>query len=188
MTTPQSQTPPAAPQNHPSFADAQRWYNALVERELAKLDQPAAADFFRENFRLRQVAASPAPTGTNLKTKAQQSLTPHVSRFNARTGELISWHISIIASPTDQSMTPEQGIELASAAADPIGQGAAIVRSEYESAGDREPFVVRWEHTHEGLPVEGDFIEVRVNGKYKKVYGVTRLWRTPAIGTAFIER
>ncbi|MBL8963481.1 MAG: hypothetical protein KF787_13825 [Phycisphaeraceae bacterium] len=187
MTTPPNQAPPG-PASHPCLADVQRWYNALVERELTKLDQPAAADFFRENFRLRQVAASPAPTGTNLKTKAQQSLTPHVSRFNARTGEPISWHISIIASPTDQTMTPQQGIELASAAADPIGPGASIVRSEYETSGDREPFVVRWEHTHEGLPVEGDFIEVRVNGKFKKVFGVTRLWRTPAMGTTYVER
>ncbi|MCC6425498.1 MAG: hypothetical protein IT435_01625 [Phycisphaerales bacterium] len=171
----------------PRFEDAQRWYRALVERELIRLDQPSAVGYMNENFRLRQESKAPEGANTRLKTVAQQLLTPHVTRLNARTGELISWHISTIASPTDESMAPEQGMEIAKALADPPPQ-SVLVRSEYDSGGERSPFVVRWSHVEDGLPVEGDYIEVRINGKYKKAYACSRMWRQPNPMAGFVDR
>jgi len=47
---------------------------------------------------------------------------------------------------------------------------------------DRTFFRARWSHSEQGLPVEGDYIEVLVNGRFRKAFSLNKVWRVPNLG------
>jgi hypothetical protein len=60
---------------------------------------------------------------------------------------------------------------------------AKLESSGYETVGPRTIYRARWVHFEQDMRVEGDFIEVLINGKNKQVFSFTKMWRTPKVGS-----
>ena len=73
--------------------------------------------------------------------------------------------------------------QVAELPADAVADGAG-----YETMVGRCIFRARWRHVVAGMPVEGDYIEVLVNGKHRRAFSMSRVWREPRLGLGAIER
>lgn len=159
----------------------------LLRQELEHRKQGEAAHQLRGQLKLRVAAELPAGPNTLVKFKVAHRLTEYNLRLNAVDGEVLSWYIDFLAKDGDSSLPPEQALELARAVAAP-SDDAKLTTSGYDSTSGRMVFRARWEHRHDDLPVEGDFIEVLINGKARKPFAMTRVWRAPRIGAKAVER
>lgn len=160
---------------------------ALLRRELEQRGQPSAAQYLRKILHARPVSETKVGANTVVKYKVAQHLTDYSIRLNAADGETLSWYIDFLAEHGDQSMPPSAALETASATAQPP-PGAQLQTSGYDSASGRTIYRARWKHEHDGLPVEGDFIEVLVNARARKAFACTRYWHTPKPGAPPAER
>ena len=138
---------------------------------------PARVNLQRDLLVRPKGAPSPEPDGRHRRqcfnTFAKES--SYYARYNAHTGEAISWQFSALMAGSDSSMDPQAATAVATQAAQPPPD-AVLERAEYETQGGVATFVVTWKHVHAGLPVERDRIEVRVNGRTGKVFSVYRFW------------
>lgn len=169
----------SVPAPTPEFDAAERWYFALLQREVAASGSPDAAVHLRHFLRARP--AGNARAGGPMLLDLQQRITECDLRLNRNTGELMSWYLDFLAVHGDQSMPAEEALKLAEQVAKPPS-GARLESSGYETMADRCFYRARWSHVDQGLQVEGDYIEVLVNGKFKKVFSLSRIWRVPNLG------
>jgi len=120
-----------------------------------------------------------SPAAGDVTLTIQQRLSDYEVRLNSETGELISWFLDVLATGGDTSMPPQEGLELALRAGSVPDEGAELEASGYETMADRTFFRARWKHLHEGFEVEGDYIEVLMNGAARRPFAVSRVWREP---------
>lgn len=173
-------TPPAAGES-PAFQAARDWYVAFLGRELAGRGQAEAALYLDHYLRPVPRQETTVPGGpTQLKAEVTQRLTEYSIRLNARTGEVISWYVDFLAQDGDTAADPKELLEIARAVAKPSSD-ARLAVAEYDTSSGRALFRVRWQHIHNGLPVEGDYLEALVNGKHKRVFSLARVWRAPQL-------
>lgn len=179
---------------------AHAWYVGFLSSELAHRGQPEAAMYLEHHVQVRPEAAKPKPTkppkpqpasapageagveGQPVALALGTRMTEYSLRLNATSSEPVSWYIDLLAKEGDASSQPEGMLSLCTQAAKPPA-GAVLVSSGYETITGRVVYRARWQHQRGELPVEGDFIEVMANGKFKKVFAMTRLWREPAPGS-----
>jgi hypothetical protein len=103
------------------------------------------------------------------------------------TGETISWYIDALASGGNESMPTDAALALAAQVGQPPADAVLDVAG-YETMAGRCSFRARWRHVVAGMPVEGDYIEVLVNGKHRRAYSLSKVWREPRLGSGPIER
>ncbi len=171
----------------PSFETAEKWYFDLLLRELERRGQGDAATNLRQQLRLSAAETQPQNRGSKLRLKLAHRLTECETRLNAVTGETISWYIDFLSVEGDKSMPGDEALKLATETARPP-EGARLVVSGYETMGDRTVFRARWAHFHDDLPVEGDFIEVLINGKNRKLFSCVKSWRQLNLSGTFEEK
>ncbi|MFO0636035.1 MAG: hypothetical protein U0168_24620 [Nannocystaceae bacterium] len=145
-------------------AIAARADEALAQRAFAQLRLRAGA-VTREGG-LRRVSLQ-------VMRKLATATTTHQLRDDAR----LSWSIDT-PWPTRRRSSPEQCLAAAIAAAEAPAEASLVEHGWVRDAGQLE-YCVRWEHRREGLLVERDRIEVRVNGRSGRVFSVVRRWHAP---------
>jgi hypothetical protein len=98
------------------------------------------------------------------------------ARYNARTGEPLSWFFELLMAGLDQGGVPESECLMAARKAADAPPGAVLERCGYTDVGGLPVFEAAWLHVHEGVHVEGDGIVVRVNGRTGRPYSLVRRW------------
>lgn len=179
---------PQAPEPGTPYEVAERWYFDLLRRELEDRGEGDAAIQLRQELRLgleEQLEEDGGPV--RLRLALGQRLTDYETRLNAHTGEPISWYADFLAIGGDDSTPREDALAIATSAAAPP-ETARLAGAEYEIQGDRVVFRARWTHEHDGLPVEGDYLEVLVNGRIRRAFGYARVWRAPDPSGGAVER
>lgn len=63
---------------------------------------------------------------------------------------------------------------------------AKLTVAQYEEQSGEPVFVARWQHVHDGIPVERDFIQVLVNGGSGYPFSLQKQWHQ--VDTAPTER
>jgi len=177
----------AEPTDHtaPAADPASAWYLDLLEREGAAAGRPVQAAQLGEHLKLQ--ARGPVAAGVPTTYAVYSRLSDCSLRLNALNGETISWYLDVLASGGTEAMPPDAALALATQVAQPpadaVPDGAG-----YETMAGRCFFRARWRHVVNGVPVEGDYIEVLVNGKHQKAFSLSRVWRDPRIGRGAVER
>lgn len=95
--------------------------------------------------------------------------------LNAHDGQPLSWLFAKLAEGDGPPPAPAAALATATAAADPPAD-AVLTQSGYEELGGKPVFVAHWEHHHEGVVVERDYIRVLVSGGSGRVFAVHRRW------------
>jgi len=98
--------------------------------------------------------------------------------LNGRDGEVMSWELPAAREGTTRDLPDQEALALATTAAE-LPDGAVLTFAGYEEVAGAPFFVAHWEHRHQGVVVERDFIQVLVNGKTGAICGVSRRWHTP---------
>jgi hypothetical protein len=124
--------------------------------------------------------SAPEQAPTRGRYLLAQRLSDMSVELDAETGELSSWYLDFLAPNGDMSMPPDEALALAIRVAAPP-PGAVLESAGYETRADRTYFRVRFRHEEQGLRVEGDFLEVRINGKNRRAFALTRRWRSPRL-------
>jgi hypothetical protein len=164
---------------------ATAWYLGLLEREAGAAARPVKASELADHLQLRpQGAAMPgSPTTYAVVSK----LSDCSVRLNALSGDTISWYLDFLATGGTEAMPPDAALALATEVAQPPDD-AVPAGAGYETMADRCVFRARWRHVVAGVPVEGDYIEVLINGKHQKAFSLSKVWREPRVGRGAIER
>ncbi len=174
-------TPAMAPAG--ALEAAQRWFIALREREMAARGQPLPPGVLAQHLTLALADGQPAQHGTPMRLGLQSRFSDCTVRLNARDGALVSWYIDALAQGGHDLWPAPDALALATAVAQPPAQ-AVLSEHGYETMADRCFYRARWTHVEAGLPVEGDYIEVLVNGKFRKAFSLARRWREVRLGQA----
>lgn len=165
---------------------ATRWYFDLLKAELVGRGSAEAVPSVDRYLR----AAPPASRDVTspVVLTIQQQLTDYEVRLNANTGELISWFVDFLSREGDTSMPRASALELAHAIGQVPSTDVELEIADYEVMAGRTFFRARWKHLHEGLEVEGDYVEVLINGKVRRAFSVSRVWREPNLsGPAMVR-
>lgn len=115
-----------------------------------------------------------------LRFDLSQRMSDYASSYNAITGERLSWLFDALreAPEADEAADPPDAaacLAVAREVASPP-DGAELVVSDFEDQGGETAFVARWAHVHEGVPVEGDYIQVLVNPGTERAFAHHRKW------------
>jgi hypothetical protein len=170
-----------------SLTAVDNWFFTMLQRELELKGQGQATGALRKNLKLSVVDPGIPDGNQHLKMKLCQRLTKCSIRLNARSGETVSWYVDFIAKNGDRSMSRDDALDLATQVADPPDD-AQLVHADYEDSGTGAIFRARWAHVQDTLPVEGDYIEVLINGRNRHPFAFRRVWRTPHLAAAAVER
>jgi hypothetical protein len=157
---------------------AKEWLFNLLKAELENRGQGESAEYLQQILRLVPSAKTAALTGNSISLTLQQRISEYEVRLNSQTGELISWFADFLSTNGDLSMPPNEALALAGAVATPP-KDAELEVAGYETMADRSFFRARWIHRVQGLIVEGDYIEVLINGAARRPFSVSRIWRQP---------
>ncbi|MEO8280517.1 MAG: hypothetical protein ABI564_12555 [Ideonella sp.] len=160
---------------------ANAWYLLFLERESLAAGRPANASDLGEHLQLAPVGGKTAQDGAPIPLAVYSRLSTCSIRLNATTGETISWYLDFLALGCDASMPPADAVALATQVAEPPAN-AVLDESGYDIMAGRSFFRARWKHVLDGIPVEGDYIEVLINGKHRKVFSLSKVWRDPRVG------
>lgn len=160
---------------------ATTWYLAMLERERSAAGRPVSAADLGEHLRLRPTEGASVQDGSPMTLGVYSRLSDCSIRLNATTGDTISWYLDFLAVGCDASMPPSDAVALATQVAEPPAD-AVLDESGYDIVATRSFFRVRWKHVRDGIPVEGDYIEVLINGKHRKAFALSKVWREPRVG------
>lgn len=159
----------------------------LLTRELNAKGENKAAAGLSDILKLRVDKEDQSKDGTSIELTLSQKLTQYSLRQNATSAEIVSWYLDFLSTHGDDSMPKEEALALAETTAN-LPDDAVLESADYEEAAGRCFFRVRWSHRVDDLPVEGDFIEVLINGAARRVFSLTRMWRSPDLSGAPKER
>jgi hypothetical protein len=155
---------------------ARRFYFEMLGRELELLQKPEAKPHVERLLRLRPIAEDvPVDGAIRVELALAQRLTDYDIRLDAETGEVISWYLDFLAVSGDESLRKADALEIAKRVVK-LPEGAHLEGGAYETIGGRTFFRARWAHYHDGIPVEGDFIEVLVNARAGAPFSMTRFF------------
>lgn len=169
----------AAPQS--PLAAANSWYIALLEREAAAAGKPFDAAEMAEMLILSPASGHGAATGSPMTLAVNSKLSDCSVRLNAVSGETLSWYLDLLATGGSEAMPADEALALAAELAQ-LPADAVLSASGYETMAGRCFFRARWNHVVAGIPVEGDYIEVLINGQHRKAFALSKIWREPRVG------
>jgi hypothetical protein len=159
----------------------------LLRREVAAKGPPEAAEHVGHFISARLEDGTPDQFGKPLRFALWHRVSECSMRFNRMNGALISWYLDFLAKEGDTSMPKDEALKLATAVASPPQQ-AKLVEADYETMADRTFFRARWEHYEQKVQVDGDYIEVLVNGRFRKAFALSCVWRSPNLTAVPVER
>jgi hypothetical protein len=153
------------------FRDLRRWARLHTDVPLVEHAPGGLCVTVRDRLR--------TPAGLAVAADLRHRALRFDCRLDAATREPLYWFADVLAEDSRPALPPARALALAEDAAPPP-PGARLAEAGYERTGGGTEFVACWAHEHEGCPVEGDFLDVRVNGTYGWVFSVARAWREPS--------
>lgn len=172
---------PVKPAAASPLASASAWYLSMLEREAALAGRQAPAALMAEHLILTLGRDQQARADVPMTLAVSSRLSDCSVTLNALSGETLSWYLDVLATGGDQGMPEPAALALATAVAEPPPD-AVLAVSGYETMAGRCFYRARWKHVVDGIPVEGDYIEVLVNGRHQKVFALSRVWHQPRVG------
>jgi len=105
---------------------------------------------------------------------AEQSV---VARIDEETGETLGWRYPkrAIGSPIIK-LTEEEAIRIARSEVDIPGDAQLDGVELLGRGAAGSVYIVKWKHVVDGIPVEGDFVAVKINPETKEIISVTSNW------------
>lgn len=104
-----------------------------------------------------------------------QRTSDYSSTYNAVTGERFSWLFDLLRQESEPGADEAACLSAAREVAQPP-EDATLATAQFESQGGDTVFVARWDHLHDGVPVENDYIQVLVNPKTTRPFAHHRKW------------
>lgn len=166
---------------------AERFYFAHLRRLARDKGARVPDQVLRRSLRTRLLAEERVEDGTRVTLGLEVRMTDVRVRLHAVTGEVLSWYVPVLAEASRRELPAEVLLETAASLAQPP-EGAVLRVARYEDIGDQTVFVARWEHEIQGIAVEGDHLEVLVNGRSGQPFSFARSWREPEPEVGFRER
>lgn len=148
-----------------------------LTRQLQQRGEGDSARYLR-HF-LKAQAGEPVVRGdlTMIPFDMHHRVSDYTSKLDVADGFVMGWHFQALADDPGDLVAEADALKAAAAEANPP-PNAVLKFSGYERAGDEPVFMARWEHEENGIPVEGDYIHVLVNGKSGRPYAMYRKWHT----------
>lgn len=149
---------------------------STLQRDLERQGNPEAVLYMQ--YWVKAVpagAAQPAGKFKRVPFKLHQRLSDYSARYNAESGEQLSWLFSALMQEPGRKMDVKTGTAIAKDVAKPPAD-AELAVAEYDDHDASPVFIARWIHKINGVPVERDFIQVLVNGNTKKAFALHRKW------------
>lgn len=155
-------------------AETYLWEHCRKQMEAA--GQKSAADKLKDV--VHAVPRSVSETGgfTTVEFEMYHKITDYSVLLNAADGALMGWHLDAFAHDSTREASPEFALDVAQAAGQP-DTDATLSHAGYEDAGGQPVYVAHWDHLENGIPVEGDYLHVLVNGALSRAFAVYRKWR-----------
>ena len=124
----------------------------------------------------------PCPGGSEVRVKTWRHWSDATADYDADSGQFLGYTISRYALPASEAeMSKDAAIAAASKAVD-IPADAELVSFAHVPAGDKGKVVrLEWQHVHQGMRVNGDFLWVVVHPETGRVIEYFRKWRAVKI-------
>lgn len=155
-------------------AEAALW--ATLAGRIEAQGAPEAVLQLRHLVRARlEEEEEPARGPRRIRFSLHQRASEYTVRYNARTGDTMAWFFDGLM----ERCTAGHDRDACLAAAQSVAQpppAAEIETAEFEEEGDTAVFVARWRHVVDGVLVDGDYIQVLVNPRTAKPFGMHRRW------------
>jgi hypothetical protein len=129
----------------------------------------------RRIIRAKLVQSADAGRYTRRRFDLYQRVSDYSTTYNAVSGEQLSWLFDLLRNDSEPGLDAAACLRVSEAVANPPA-GAVLDMAEFEEQGDATVFVARWMHLHDGVPVEGDFIQVAVNPSKGQAFAHHRKW------------
>lgn len=153
-----------------------------LEQRLVRAGHAAAVPHLRDLIMVEARGAAPAdpklPEAARYTTHyfSLGSRRTDVSvDLNAFDGDVLGWHVSVLAKDSAAVLSPQDALQAAQSAVE-VPADAVLEASEYESIAGQPVFVVSWRHVVEGVVVERDYLRAYVNGRTGRVFAIARKW------------
>lgn len=158
-----------------SISAAERALWEVFKADLISMGRPGDLMCLRTLHTVRPAQVNRAGQWKRVVFDVYSKLSDYSADYNARTGEQVTWFFYALMEKLGRDMDEDTGKKLAEKAASPPSS-AVLVKAAYEEHGGQPVFIARWKHSHEGVPVERDFIQVMINGRNRKVFSVIKRW------------
>jgi len=112
---------------------------------------------------------------TRVRFNMHQRLSTYSARYNANTGDRVSWLFEALMDNPGRVVSEEVCLEAARHVVE-LPPEAVLEAAQYEEQAGMPVFIARWGHRHLGIPVERDYIQVLVNGKTGKPFALHSKW------------
>ncbi|MBX7082035.1 MAG: hypothetical protein K1X88_22705 [Nannocystaceae bacterium] len=157
---------------------AQLVVQALLTDAIAAREGDEHARQAFAQLRLRPLELVPDGALRRVRVQVMRRLGTATTSHQARDDARLAWSIDTLTDDSAAIVSPEQCLAAAVAAADAPADATLVEHGWVRDAGQTE-YCVRWEHRADGLVIERDRIEVRVNGRSGRVFSVVRRWHAP---------
>ena len=168
--------PPRKPEDDPlAVENAEAFLWETISRILQSVGEDMPPDALKTWLQARPESLRHDGGFKRIRFALYHPLADYLAEYNARTGEQMSWRFSVLREGLKRRLDEEVCLDVAREAAQ-LPADAVLKAYGYEDIGNEPVFSARWSHIHQGLPVEGDYIEVFVNGETGKAYALHRKW------------
>lgn len=147
----------------------------VLKRELEVRGHADAVLYLRHTIKALPVAAQPEGEYTRVRFGMYHRFSEYSAAYNANTGEQMSWFFEALTAGLARTKRDAECLNAATYFANPPND-AKLVVSRYETQSSEPVFIARWEHEHNGIPVERDYIQVLVNGGSGYPFSLQRRW------------
>lgn len=148
---------------------------ATFKWRLEQTGHEDAVPHLRRIIRPKLVQSGDVGRYTRRRFDLYQRISDYSSTYNAVSGEQLSWLFDLLRNDSEPGLDATACLTVAEAVAIPPS-GAVLDMAEFEEQGDATVFVARWVHLHDGVPVEGDFIQIAVNPRKGQAFAHHRKW------------
>lgn len=156
-------------------ASAEQFLWDVYKRDLEVRGHADAAIYLQHTLQARLIDVKPEGKFKRARFGLYQRFSEYSATYNATTGEQTSWFFEALMTGLANSKRDAECMKAAMHYAQPPPD-AALVVSQYETQSNEPVFIARWEHEHNGIPVERDYIQVLVNGGSGYPFSFQRRW------------
>lgn len=167
------------------LAPAEEFLHDVLTRALEARGQADAIQYLRHVVKAVPVAIAAEGRYRRVRFVMFQRFSEYSARYNANTGAAVGWFFDALMTGLSNAKRDAECLKAAEYYATPP-KDAKLTVAQYETQSSEPVFVARWEHEHNGIPVERDYIQVLVNGGTGLPFSLQRRWHD--VDTASAER
>ena len=159
----------------PVVPRAERFLWDTLRRRLEAAGQGEAAIQLQHHLKALLEDTTERQGITTLRFAMHHRVSDYSVRLDAAGGAVMGWLFDLLGEKSTRDLAPEEAVNRAQEVAD-VPADAVLAISEYRDLAGDPVFHARWEHRHDGIPVEGDHVHVLVNGRTGRPFSLSRKW------------